>query len=161
MVERVERLREAERVLGDERELERPNRGVDDLVEARGLEHEPPELVAFLAGVAARRASAPASASTMARSDMPSRSASFARMLSPRTTAYCRYGPVSPSKLRASSMSNAMTLPRVNLTRKYRTAAIAIASRRSPASAGGKLRIALGDFPCGRLDRADRAGRRP
>ena len=47
-------------------------------------------------------------------------------MLAARTTAYWRYGPLSPSKLNASSMSNAMILPRENFTMKYRTAAMAM-----------------------------------
>ena len=47
---------------------------------------------------------------SIAASSIPSRSWSFWKMLLARTTAYCRYGPLSPSKLRASSMSNAMTL---------------------------------------------------
>ena len=46
------------------------------------------------------------------------RSFSLAKMLLARTTAYCRYGPLSPSKLSASSMSKTMTLPRENFTMK-------------------------------------------
>ncbi len=39
-------------------------------------------------------------------------------MLPARTAAYWRYGPLSPSKLRASSMSNTMIFVRENLTMK-------------------------------------------
>jgi hypothetical protein len=39
-------------------------------------------------------------------------------MLLARTAAYWMYGPVSPSKLRASSMSKAMILPREYLIMK-------------------------------------------
>ena len=39
-------------------------------------------------------------------------SRSLCKMLFARTTAYCRYGPLSPSKLRASSISNTISLPR-------------------------------------------------
>jgi hypothetical protein len=39
-------------------------------------------------------------------------------MLLARTTAYCRYGPLSPTKLSASSMSNAITVVREYLIRK-------------------------------------------
>ena len=49
----------------------------------------------------------------------PSRSCSLLKMLLARTTAYCRYGPVSPSKLSASSMSKTISLPRENFSMKY------------------------------------------
>ena len=39
-------------------------------------------------------------------------------MLFARTTAYCRYGPLSPSKLSASSMSKAITFVREYLIMK-------------------------------------------
>ncbi len=58
------------------------------------------------------------SGASIARSSRPSRSCSFWKMLLARTTAYCRYGPLSPSKLSASSMSNAITLVREYLIRK-------------------------------------------
>src|SRR5690606_28086357 len=51
MVEGVERLRQAERVLRQERQLERTDGGIHDFVESRRLEHEAPELVGGLAGV--------------------------------------------------------------------------------------------------------------
>src|SRR4029453_2539841 len=51
MVERIERLRQPERVLGEHREFQRSDNQFDDLVEARRLEHQSPELVAaMLAG---------------------------------------------------------------------------------------------------------------
>ncbi len=60
-----------------------------------------------------------------------------------RTTEYWRYGPLSPSKLRASSMSKAITLPRENRTMKYRTAATAMmpAVRRRSSSGSSGLRF--------------------
>ena len=54
MVEAVELLRQAERVLRDDRQLQRPHRLVHDVVEPRGLEHEAPELVRVVAAVGDR-----------------------------------------------------------------------------------------------------------
>ena len=118
MVERVEQLREPERVLGQHRELERPHHLIDDLVEPRRLEHQRPEVVGR------RRPSQLVGRSAVERcrarraSVSPSRSCSLWKMLFARTTAYCRYGPVSPSKLSASSMSNTISLPRENFSMK-------------------------------------------
>ena len=61
VVEAVERLRQAERVFGDDRQLQRANRLVDDLVEPRGFEHQPPELVRVVAA-ASERSAAPTAA---------------------------------------------------------------------------------------------------
>src|SRR5688500_12596028 len=46
MVDRVERLCEREGVLGEHRELERPDDLFDDLVQPGSLQHQRPELVA-------------------------------------------------------------------------------------------------------------------
>ena len=75
----------------------------------------------------------------------PSRSLSFSKMLWARTTAYCRYGPVSPSKLSASAMSNTINLLRENFSMKYRMAATAIcdAVRASSSGASSGLRSAI------------------
>src|SRR5438067_11624210 len=51
VIERVERPGERERVLGEYRELERSNDLLDDLVEARRVEHERPELVAAVCAI--------------------------------------------------------------------------------------------------------------
>ena len=54
MIERVEQLREAEGVLRQRREFERPHHLIDDFVEPRRLEHERPQ-VARLSGQFVRR----------------------------------------------------------------------------------------------------------
>ena len=117
MVERVEQLREPEGVFRQHRELERPHHLLDDIVEPRGLEHQRPQAVLALVGRARRPACRRAAPRTSA-SVSPSRSCSLWKMLLARTTAYCRYGPVSPSKLSASSMSNTISLPRENFSMK-------------------------------------------
>src|SRR5487761_599412 len=53
-----------------------------------------------------------------AAGDAAAASADLRRMLAARTAAYCTYGPVSPSKLSASWKSKAMTVLRVNFSRK-------------------------------------------
>ena len=85
---------------------------------------------------------------TRSASLSPSRWRSFWKMLFARTTAYWICGPLSPSKLSASSRSNAMILLRENLMRKY---ARRDANRlRDPfALAVAQLRVALFDFPSG------------
>ena len=45
MVERVERLRQPERVLGQAGELQRPDHLVHHLIQARGLENHRPEVM--------------------------------------------------------------------------------------------------------------------
>src|SRR5262245_29052664 len=50
VVERVERLCQAECVLGQHREFQRANRLIDDLVEAGSLEDEAPQVVRFVVG---------------------------------------------------------------------------------------------------------------
>ena len=118
MVERVEHLRQPERVLRQHREFERPDDLLDDFVEPGGLEDQRPELVAAVGAVElAGRHVAQARRAGPAR-PRPSRSCSLWKMLLARTTAYCRYGPVSPSKLSASSMSNTISLPRENFSMK-------------------------------------------
>ena len=118
MVEAVERLRQAERVLRQHRQLERPHRLIDDVVEARGFEHQAPEIVRLVVVGDEHRPATVASAAATAASSRPIASFSLVKMLLARTTAYWRYGPLSPSKLSASSMSKTMTLPRENLTMK-------------------------------------------
>ena len=49
VVEGVERLRQAERVLREHRQLERPDRLLDDVVEPRRFEDETPEIERFVA----------------------------------------------------------------------------------------------------------------
>ena len=120
VIERVEQLREPERVLRQHREFERPHDLLDDVVETRRLEDDRPEVVRSVSRRrrSARRRGATSSAASTSASDSPSRSCSLWKMLFARTTAYCRYGPVSPSKLSASSMSNTISLPRENFSMK-------------------------------------------
>ena len=120
MVERVERLRQPEGVFGQTRELQRS----DDLIRpprpgamprtppprGRGSDRRTPRR--------ARRLTPGRAPASTSASETPSRSCSLCRMLRARTTAYCRYGPVSPSKLSASSMSNTISLPRENFSMK-------------------------------------------
>jgi len=114
MVEGVEALREREGVLGQQGRLHRPDRLLDDLVEPRRLEHE-----SHSSSSSAMGAGDSASSEAMtAAADSRSRASSFAKMLLARTAAYWRYGPLSPSKLRASSMSKAITLAREYFTMK-------------------------------------------
>jgi hypothetical protein len=54
VVESVEGLGQTKRMFGEHRELERSHDLLDDLVQPGGLEHETPELVAFLAFQCAR-----------------------------------------------------------------------------------------------------------
>ena len=118
MIEGVEDLRQPERVLGQHREFERtapPARR-----RRRGARPRGPAPTAR--GRRRSPSSAPAARRQRREQRAPRRgrrrSCSFWKMLLARTTAYCRYGPLSPSKLSASSMSNAMTLVREYLTRK-------------------------------------------
>ena len=117
VVERVERLRQREGVFRQDRELQRADDLLDDLVEPGGLEHQRPELVLPFSPVELAGRDVPSGASSAA-SSRPSRCCSFWKMLLARTTAYWMYGPLSPSKLSASSRSKAITLPRENLIMK-------------------------------------------
>ena len=119
MVERVELLAEVERVLCKHRQFQRANRLLDDFVEPRGLEDESPQLVRLLGAVRERRRAGASRAPSGRRRVEALAFLQLARRCCWRErSAYCRYGPLSPSKLRASSMSNAMTFPRENFTMK-------------------------------------------
>ena len=118
MVERVEALRERERVLGEHGEFEGADRRLDHVVEAGGLEHQRPQLVGVLVRRPARAAASAAMAGGQRRLVHAVALAQLCKMLRARTAAYCRYGPLSPSKLSASSMSKAMTLVREYFTMK-------------------------------------------
>jgi hypothetical protein len=118
VVEGVELLRERERVLATTDSSSVRNRLVDDFVEPRRLEDQPPQLVGIVTPPAIASGRGRGSAASTPAASIPSRSFSFAKMLFARTTAYCRYGPLLASKLSASSMSNAITLPRENFTMK-------------------------------------------
>ncbi len=88
VIERVEGLRQAERELRDERQLERTDRDLDHLVETRGLEDQTPELVGLVALRDRIASDKSGRRRTISSSVVPSRSASFARMLPARTVAY-------------------------------------------------------------------------
>ena len=114
VVEGVEHLGEAERVLRQAGELERPHHLIDHVVQPRRPRAPSPSNRA----IRARRPASRSRSETMSATVCPSRSCSLLKMLFARTTAYCRYGPVSPSKLSASSMSKTISLPRENFSMK-------------------------------------------
>ena len=75
VIEAIERLREAERVLGQHRELQRAHDLLDDLVEPGRIEHQAPQLVAFRA--CQRLGGSVSTAARTAASSRPVRSCSF------------------------------------------------------------------------------------
>ena len=118
VIEAVEHLRQTERVFREHREFQRPNDLLDDFIEARRFEDERPQIVAAALARELGRAPGRRACANTPASSRPSRSRSLAKMFWARTTAYCRYGPLSPSNASASSISNAMIFVREYFTMK-------------------------------------------
>ena len=118
MIERIELLRQTERPLGQHRELERPHHLFDDFIEPGRLEHQRPQVLVAVGSVQRGwRRARECRHHTVLGQPVPVPQLGE-DVVGAYRSEYCRYGPLSPSKLRASSMSKAMILDREYLTRK-------------------------------------------